>query len=382
MRLNTLMKRICFVVSEPMTARSFLLDHIQALAEVYEVTLVANFSDAQLSESIPGVSVLKKIPIVRSIKPIADLYALILLFSFFRKEKFSAVHSVTPKAGLLAMLAGWVARVPCRFHTFTGQVWVNKHGALKWLLMSLDKLVFSCSSSVLVDSPSQRDFLILNDVISLEKSTVLGDGSICGVNSTRFRIDDDGRNELRKSLNLPDDAFLFLFLGRINRDKGIDELILAFSSLQYVANSAYLMLVGPEEDDVLNRHKGLLSGFGEHYIRKGYTSTPQVYMAAADVFCLPSHREGFGSVILEAAATGTPAIGSNIYGITDAIVNGVTGLLHNVGDAEDLSIKMNILLSDKEFTAHLGQSAYSRALTDFSVDRIVQQMVDYYRVRV
>lgn len=376
------MKKICFVVSEPMTARSFLLDHIQALAEVYEVTLVANFSDAQLSESIPGVSVLKKIPIVRSIKPVTDLYALILLFFFFRKEKFSAVHSVTPKAGLLAMLAGWFARIPCRFHIFTGQVWVNKHGVLKWLLMALDKVVFSCSSSVLVDSPSQRDFLILNDVISLKKSTVLGDGSICGVNSARFKVDADGRHELRKSLNLPDDAFLFLFLGRINRDKGVDELILAFSSLQYAADSAYLMLVGPEEDDVLNSHKELLSRFGKHYIRIGYTSTPQVYMAAADVFCLPSHREGFGSVILEAAATGTPTIGSNIYGITDAIVNGVTGLLHNVGDVDDLSIKMNILLKDKDYAAHLGQGAYSRALTDFSVDRIVRQMVDYYRTRV
>lgn len=378
----TSMKKICFVVSEPMTAKAFLLEHLRALSEFYEITLIANFDDDELSSPIEGVSHLVRMPIVRSIKPISDFYALLLLCLFFWRNRFSSVHSVTPKAGLLAMVAARLAGIKCRFHIFTGQVWVSKSGLFKLLLMQLDKVISYCATDVLVDSPSQRDFLIANKIISPLKSTVLGRGSICGVNISRFKPNPDVRSDLRRKLGLSGDDFVFLYLGRVNRDKGIAELVRAFGRIDFRKFSAYLLIVGPDEDDVLALNGEHVGRLGKHFIRQGFTKVPQDYMAAADVFCLPSYREGFGSVILEAAATGVPSIGSRIYGITDAIQDGITGLLHDVRNIDDLADKMQILMGDRELSKRLGEMAFQRAVSDFSGARIVNEMVDFYRVKV
>lgn len=376
------MKKICFVVSEPMTAKAFLLDHMQALRKHYEVTLVANFDDEQLATPFPGVTVMKRIPIQRNIRLITDLYALLLLYMFFRKAGFCAVHSVTPKAGLIAMVAARMAGVEHRFHTFTGQVWVGKSGLFRWLLIRLDRLIFLCATHVLVDSPSQRDFLVQQRVITRAGSGVLGEGSICGVNLQRFWPDPSAREALRNELGVPCDAFVFLFLGRVNRDKGVSELVQAFARIASRWDSAYLLVVGPEEDGVLAANGPVLESLGSRYVRKGFTSQPEVYMAAADVFCLPSYREGFGSVILEAASAGIPSIGSRIYGITDAIEDGKTGLLHRARDVDDLAEKMELLLKDRSRCRQFGEDARRRATERFGMDRVVGEMVGFYQLNV
>ena len=376
------MKKICFVVSEPMTARAFLRDHIRVLADHYHVTLVANFSAHDLAQSLPGVSALKTVPIRRSIRPFWDLYSLFVLYLFFRGANFSAVHSVTPKAGLLAMLASRLAGVEHRFHTFTGQVWVGRRGPLKWLLAQLDKLLFYCASYVLVDSPSQRAFLIDQRVITDAGSDVLGDGSICGVDVHRFSPSASSRELVRTELGLPNDAFIFLFLGRVNREKGLGELVHAFSRIGYKKCNGYLLVVGPDEDGILNSNDDVISALGTHFVRRGFTTQPQSFMAAADVFCLPSYREGFGSVIIEAAASGVPSIGSDIYGVNDAIEDGVTGILHKGRDIRDLAAKMTILMADREMTINLGRAARLRACKLFTMERIVGELLKFYIAKV
>jgi len=375
-------KKICFVVATPMTAKAFLLEHMEALSEFYQISLVANFQGEDFDPQVAGGVTIFNVPIAREISLSADFVALIKLYRLFRAEQFDAVHSVTPKAGLLAMLASKAVGITNRFHTFTGQVWATKTGLFRTILMFLDKVIYACASNVLVDSPSQRDFLLSHGVIQKNGSTVLGDGSISGVDVVRFKPDAEKRLLVRKNHGIPEDGFVFLFLGRLNREKGIAELLQAFARLDFVADNAYLLVVGPDEDGVLSGYDELVQKFGQHFIRVGFTKEPEMYMASADIFCLPSYREGFGTVILEAAASGVPALGSDIYGVSDAIADGNTGLLHEKGNVDDLFSKMKYLIENKEFVAEMGLNAHKRVHELFTSARVVQEMVNFYRDQV
>ncbi len=154
-------KKICFVVSAPITAKAFLIKHFEYLSKEFDITLVANF-ETQADFEVPFVKNTKHIAIQRSINPLKDFLALIQLYFFFKKESFHVVHSVTPKAGLLAMTAAWMSRIPIRIHIFTGQVWHTQVGLKKQFLKFLDRLLVWFTTHILVDGQSQRQFLIAN----------------------------------------------------------------------------------------------------------------------------------------------------------------------------------------------------------------------------
>jgi len=317
------------------------------------------------------------IPIKRKIKPLQDLLALIKLFRIMRRERFDLVFSQTPKAGLLAMMASWASRMPLRIHVFTGQVWATKKGWFRRMLRSLDKLTSTCASEVLVDSPSQRDFLVGEGVITKNRSTVVADGSICGVDTQRFRPNPDAHHRIRTELGIPRGMLVFLFMGRMYREKGVFELVEAFRSLHANNPNTCLVCVGPDEEGIAAQLKER-EGIFVH----DFTNRPEDFFAASDVFCLPSHREGFGLVIIEAAACGVPAIGSNIYGISDAIVDGKTGLLHEVQNTTDLLRCMQQLAHDHNLRTRLGQQARDRAFCQFSKERVVGGYVAHITQRL
>lgn len=371
--------RVCFVVSSPMTVHAFLTQHVKALGQHYDVHLAANARREEIDHPDLHDATLHHVPIRREISPLADAAALVRLTGIFRRVGYAAVHSQTPKSGLLTALAARAARVPVRIHTFTGQVWATHQGAGRALLKTLDRAIAQLDTHVLVDSTSQRDFLQRERVLTHRQGIVLGSGSVSGVDTARFRPDASARNAVRAELGIPPDATVFLFVGRLVREKGVLELAQAFARVASARNDAYLVLVGPDEGHLVAEIGAACAMHSGRLRVVGKSTVPERYMAAADVFCLPSHREGFGSVVIEAAAAGLPAIGSRIYGLTDAIEEGVTGLLTPSGDVHELAAAMKRIADDSRLRTTLASAARARALADFSAEALSAALVDFYR---
>ena len=370
------MKKVCFVATIPAVVHAFLRVHIQTASEKYEVTVVCNSADKYLLEGLNARLVL--LPIERKPSPWRDMLVLFQLFNLFRHERFDIVHSIMPKTGMLAMLAAWLARVPTRIHTFTGQVWVTKHGARRMLLKWFDKLIGSFATCALADSPSQRDFLVNEGVLPPGKAKVIGAGSICGVDPLRFHPDAETRQTVRHDVGIAQDARVILFVGRLNRDKGMLELATVFDAIAKQRPDVELLLVGAEEDVSFNRIQEICHAGRDrlHYV--SFTATPEHYIAAADILCLPSYREGFGLTIIEAAACGVPAVATHIYGITDAVADGKTGLLFPVGDVAALTQALLRLITENELRQQMGSKARERALELFSSEKIAHELLALY----
>lgn len=366
------MKKICFVLTIPFTLNAFLRPHLERLSAIYDITVCVNMDDPEVAPTVPEQVRLVPLGIVRQINVWSDLKTLFVLTRFFRRERFDLVYSLTPKGGLLAMVAAWLARVPRRVHCFTGQVWATRRGFWRWLLKGMDRLLAACATRLLADSGSQRQYLIEEGVIGLEKIEVLANGSMAGVDVGRFRPNENARTVVRSRFGMEQDACCLLYVGRLTREKGVPDLIEAFSRLSPSFPNLHLLLVGPDEEgfDPLCRDAPRIH-------RVGYTQAVEEYMAAADLFCLPSYREGFGLVLIEAGAIGLPVVASRIYGITDAVADGETGLLHQPGDVGDLVRKLEILIKDAPLRRALGEAGRHRASGMFGAELVTTAMADF-----
>jgi glycosyltransferase involved in cell wall biosynthesis len=371
-------RKICIVATVPYALLVFMKPHIAMLAVKHDVTLIAHGDEKDLNKLIGDHVKFISTNIARDIALWRDLYALFALYRIFKRNRFDALHSLMPKTALLAMLASCLAGVPIRIHTFTGQIWANKKGVARWFFKVLDKVVVSCATRILTDSHSQRQFLISEHIVLPKKISVLGHGSVCGVNILRFKPDQEARLMVRSELNIPTDATVYLFLGRVNPDKGVLDLAHAFNRLVSENSDVYLLMVGPDEGGTEELVRKVL---GENIVnlrRVGYTDHPERYMASSDIFCLPSYREGFGSVVIEAAACGLPSVASNIYGLEDAISNGSSGILFTAGDVGELSEALRILANDYNMRKRMGKYAMDRVHMLFTEDVVVAEMSKFY----
>lgn len=371
--------RIVLISSAQYTVEVFLLDQLAELSKRYDVTLLVNTDDPGfLARRGIAVTVIPA-PIERRISLWRDLQALWFLFRTLRALAPRLVHSTTPKGGLLAMLAARWARVPIRIHTFTGQVWVSRAGALQWLLKLADRITALAATHVLMDSATQRDFLIREGIVTAAKSCVLANGSISGVNLRRFAPDAALRARIRARREIPADALVFLFMARLTRDKGALVMAEGFARFNRDGGDTHLIVVGPDEEQLRPGMRSILGAALGRVHFEDYTLVPEEFMAAADIFCLPSYREGFGTVLINAAAAALPAIASRIYGSEDAIVENVTGLLHEAGNAAQLAHCMRRLADDPALRAQLGRNGLARATREFSEQLVTAAVLAFYQ---
>lgn len=342
------------------------------------VTIVA--SEEGLSRPIPG-SRYASIEIPRKIDLLKDLFALIRLWAFFRRSAFDIVHSTTPKAGLLCSLAAKLAGVPVRLHTFTGQPWVEMNGIKRQLSKGSDKLITLLNTHCYADSHAQKAFIVENGVAAPERISVLGAGSLAGIDLQRFdpeRFGDAEKCALRAELCIPPQAQVLLFVGRLARDKGIVELLAAFQKMLAKERSVYLVILGPQETDVEALLDGLSAEVRKRLVMPGFSAEPERYMSIADMLLLPSYREGFGTVVIEAAAMGVPAVCTDIYGLADAIVDGETGLLVPVKNVERLAAAIDRLLVEPDLRRRMGNNARLRVEREFSCRRVNDLVIEDY----
>lgn len=372
-------KRICFVVAVPGTARSFLKNHIAALSDDYDIYLAGNIT---AESEIAGLQLAgwRHIDIKRNISPLKDIKAIAQARKYFKQMRFDAVHSVTPKAGLVTAFASRLAGIKHRTHIFTGQVWATRKGLMRHLLKGIDKLIVTLDNHILVDGKSQRQYLIGQKVLKDGQAIVFGEGSISGVDITRFLPSLENRRTIRSELDIPDNKIVFVFLGRLNPDKGITELLTAFNQLATNLSNIYLLLVGSDEGNYVERFRNYPNvKNGENFCFFGRSSEPEKMLAASDIFVMPSYREGFGSSVIEAASCGLPCICSDAYGIQDAYVDNETGLKCKVGDVGSLSDCMRRLAGDRELREQLGRKGRERTANLFESSVITSHWAHFYR---
>lgn len=373
--------KVCRVATVPFAVLHHLGEQLAAIARGgHEVWAVCSDGPEMAGvRAIPGVAV-ETVRIPRSISPGADLRALVALYRCFRRADFDLVHSMTPKAGLLCALAAWLAGVPIRLHTFTGQVWAEQRGPGRWIGKFCDRLIVRLNSGCYADSPSQRDFIVAEGIAPAARLRVLRDGSIAGVDLRRFRPEARAESAaLRRELGIGPQARIVTFVGRVTRAKGVVDLVAAFAGIAD-SRDLFLLLVGPFEPELDPLPAATARLIAEHpRIRAlGYQAAPERFVAAADLFCLPSYREGFGTVVIEAAAMGIPAVATRIVGLVDAVEDGVTGILVPPRDQAALAAALARLLDDAALSARMGAAAAARSRSRFAADLVNAALVAEY----
>jgi len=321
------------------------------------------------------------LPMTRGINPLRDAYSLVMMVLLLLRLRPDAVHSYTPKAGLIAMLASRICFVPVRIHTFTGLIFPTQTGLKQKALIFIDRLICACASKVVPEGEGVKKDLAKYS-ITKKPLEIIGHGNIAGVDSEYFSRLAPGVQEesrlLRESLSLPEDAFIFSFVGRLNKDKGISELTHAFSIMP---SDSHLLIVGgfdhtapvsPEIIHLLNSNKRV------HFLGFVRDIRPALYLS--NILVLPSYREGFPNVILQAGAMQLPVIATDISGCNEVVTPSLNGWLVPSRDVVALQQAMQeALMVSREALYEMGDFSRKRVQSRFEQREHWLRMIDFYK---
>lgn len=338
----------------------------------YEVVALAS-PDADLEElgKREGVRTIG-VAMERHVSPWKDVVSLVRLTMVMMRERPDMVHSMTPKAGLLCMMAAWLAHVPVRVHTFTGLVWPTAKGLSRQILMLTDKITCFCATHIIPEGEGvKRD---LQRCITSKPMRVLGYGNVRGVDLDYWKKY-EGSHEEKK------DTFTFVFVGRIVRDKGVNELVSAFVRLHDECPSVRLILVGPAEDDldpVLPRTRQLIKEC-EAIEAVGSQKDVRPYYEESDALVFPSYREGFPNVVIEAGAMGLPSIVTDINGSREIIVDGENGRIIPPRDEDALYDAMKWMIGHPAEVECMARNARPMVARRYEQGYVRQCLKDFYQ---
>ncbi len=339
--------------------------------------------EAELVSLDEGVT-LVSVPIERGIAPLRDLASLWRLRRLVRRLRPDICHVATPKAGLLGGLAAWMAGVPCRVYTLYGLRLETVRGWRRALLACTEWLACRLAQCVVCVSPSLQQAALRLGLLPSEKVVLLASGSANGVDAGLFAPSPErlaAARQAREQLGIPQMAPVVGFVGRVTADKGVGALVAAYQALRDAYPDLHLLLLGPLEpiDPLPAQVRQDIAG-DPRIIHLGFIPDPAVFYHVMDVLALPSHREGFPTVALEAAAAAKPVVATAATGLVDAVVNGVTGTLTPVGDASALARALAYLLDHPEVAQKLGQAGRERAGRYFGQAPLWQATVDLYEL--
>lgn len=320
-----------------------------------------------------------EVPMERHISIVRDIKSLIGMIGVFRKEKPQVVHSMTPKAGMICMVAACLTRVPVRIHTFTGLVWPTATGLKRRILMMTDWLTCTCATHVIPEGQG-----VLNDLknggITKKPMKVLGYGNVRGVDMEFWNeknADADKMEHIKDT-----DKFTFLFVGRIVRDKGINELVEAFMRVREGRN-VRLLLVGQYEDnlDPVSEETRMRIEKCEDIVYAGpqYGRDLLAYYAVSDSFVFPSYREGFPNTVLEAGAMGLPSIVTDINGSREIIKDGKNGMIIPQKSVEMLAEAMQRMVEDKTMRKQMAENAREMIVSRFEKNFVQKCQIEFYK---
>ncbi|SFI09438.1 glycosyltransferase family 4 protein [Halpernia frigidisoli] len=342
------MKKLFRISTVPMSLNILLKGQLRFLDQFYEVTAISGAGKyLEEVENREGVKT-HVLEMQRQISPLKDLVSLYRLYIYFKKEKPDIIHSITPKAGLLSMIAGKLANVPVRMHTFTGLIFPSKKGFLKLILINMDRLLTSCGTDIFPEGEGVKSDLLKYN-ITRKPLKIIGNGNINGIDLQYFKkeiISDEVKTKITFELKISPQDFVFIFVGRLVGDKGINELTKAFKEVNKNFPDSKLLLVGPFEHDTDPLESKTISEIGNNksILHLGYQDDVRPYFAVSDVLVFPSYREGFPNVVLQALAMEIPALVSDINGCREIITSEENGWFVPSENVKILKMKMSEIL--------------------------------------
>lgn len=362
------MKKICFITTIPLTLNTFVLNTAKYLHENtdWDISFICSNED-DFGSTLPEYIHYFPVQMERGIS-IAGVKAMLEMRKIFKREKFDLIQFSTPNASLYASMAGKLAHIPVRLYCQWGLAFVGMQGIKRKIFQMEEKYVCHLATHIEPDSNSNLNFAHEIGLYPQSKGSVIWNGSACGVNLEKFDVSnkEEYRKSIREQLEVPEDAFVYGFVGRITRDKGVNELFEAYKTIQEKNENAYLVMVGPSEvDETINQELYAWASSNEKIKFTGYTTVVEQYLSAMDCYILPSYREGFGMGVVEAEAMGVPVIVTDIPGPTDAMLDNETGIVVKKADVETLYNAMISIGEDKERYDAMAVKAHDFAVNNF-----------------